>query len=139
MFGAKLNSPGRHTSWFREKCLPKEFHLAFADFLHFYKKHTGIAWDDRFDGLPQDPNLFKYDPPKLGRPVGLLPPEKKAPSWDDEDEPMSHSGDSGAGLVYDTDSDVEDVFDSEHSPKPLPVGRRSMPTETLTSSDTGPS
>jgi len=57
MAGAKLSQPGRAATY----CVmnaPKMFHEAFADFKKFFEKKTKIAWDDRLDGLPQDPMTF---------------------------------------------------------------------------------
>jgi len=109
------------------------FDEAFADFKKFFEKKTKIAWDDRLDGLPQDPNDFRYDVPKLGRPVGDYPEGKKKPTWESEDDEMHDSSDSGVGLVYDTDSEAEDGFDGAESPNRGPRGRRSS-TETSTES-----
>lgn len=95
------------------------FNVAFKDFQKFFKNITGIAWDDRCDGLPHDPKKFKYHAPLLGRPVGLLPMGKNPPSWKDdkdEDTEMSEAGDGDSdieGLIYDTDSEVDDESGSE--------------------------
>lgn len=113
MAGAKLTSPGRHASYWRSECHPKKFWTAFYDFTGWFKNVTGIAWDDRLDGLPQDPERFRYTPPTLGRPVGALPYGKKPPSWEDDDDKT----DEDEGLVYETDSEVEDEDSGEDTDK----------------------
>jgi hypothetical protein len=77
MAGAKLTSPGRPASYWRTECHAKIFRDAYYDFMAFFKKITGIDWDNRLDNIPYDPNKFKYMPPVLGRPVGSLPHEKR--------------------------------------------------------------
>lgn len=115
MAGARLTSPGRPVSYWNEKCKPKDHREALKDFKKFFKDKTGIAWDDRCDGLPHDPTKFKYHAPALGHPVGQLPPGKKPPIWDkDEDTELTNDAE---GLVNDTESEVEDQFDSEGSSK----------------------
>jgi hypothetical protein len=109
MAGAKLTSPGRHASCWRTECHPKTFWAAFRDFTGWFRNVTGIEWDDRLDGVPQDPERFRYTPPTLGRPVGALPFGKKPPSWEDVDA----KSDGDEGLVYDTDSEVEDEYGEE--------------------------
>jgi hypothetical protein len=103
MAGAKLTSPGRHASYWRSECHPKTFWEAYYDFTGWFKNVTGVEWDDRLDGISQDIEKFRYIAPKLGRPVGALPPGKTPPSWHDNDAKLE--GDEG--LVYDTDSEAE--------------------------------
>ena len=121
MVGAKLTSPGRPASFWRTECHPKRFDDAFRDFHAFFKHVTGIAWDDRFEGLPQDENKFKYHPPLLGRPVGALPLGKNPPGFPKPRDDLFGDGDDGdtpdvvgleEGLVYDTDSEVGDKYSS---------------------------
>jgi hypothetical protein len=123
MVGAKLTSPGRPASYWRTECHPKLFNAAFRDFQNFFYRTTGIAWDDRCDGLPHDENKFKYHAPMLGRPVGALPEGRKPPEFP-EDEVVEGEDEGGdvemtdvveEGLVYDTDSEVEDKYNSESS------------------------
>lgn len=105
MAGAKLTSPGRKASYWRTECHPKRFWEAFRDFTGWFKNITGVEWDNRLDNVPYDPEKFRYTPPKLGRPVGALPPGKLPPSWEDKDD---DKGDENESLVYDTDSEAED-------------------------------
>jgi hypothetical protein len=76
------------------------FREAFHDFKWWFKNITGIEWDNRLDGLPTPKDKFKYNVPKLGRPVGFLPAGKKAPTWDEDSE--------SEDLVYDSSSEFED-------------------------------
>jgi hypothetical protein len=122
MVGAKLTSPGKAASYWRTECRPKHFHEAFRDFENFFYNRTGIAWDDRCDGLPHDESKFKYHAPLLGRPVGRLPYGKTPPEFPKEDEAVE--GENGdvempdameEGLIYDTDSEVEDKYEAGSS------------------------
>lgn len=74
--------------------------------------------------------MFLYNKPVGGRPTGQLPPGRKAP-WDREPErderdekDESHSeADSGVAMEleeYDSESDVEDEFDTEESAETSP-------------------
>jgi hypothetical protein len=111
MAGAKLTSPGRHASFWREECHPKTFWEAYFDFTRWFKNITGIQWDDRLDGLPEDEDKFRYNAPQLHRPVGALPPGKNPPAWQDKVD----KSDEDEGLVYDTDSEAEDEDDSNRT------------------------
>lgn len=102
MAGAKLTSPGRQAAFWRTECHPKPFWEAYRDFSGWFKNVTGIDWDDRVDTQTYAPDKFRYITPRLGRPVGALPPGKKAPSCDGRDD------NEDAGLIYDTDSEVGD-------------------------------
>jgi hypothetical protein len=123
------------TSLFSKECRPMHFADAFSHFKAWFFDKTGIAWDDRLDGLPSIstsiPTLnrtptsnptsisdrFRYMPPSAGRPVGVLPPEKeeeyrarlrrelKASAGDAESDA---SVDSGVALVWDSDSEVDE-------------------------------
>jgi hypothetical protein len=142
MAGAKLSQPGRAPTYWRVECHPKLFHAAFADFKNFFQTKTGIAWDDRLDGTPSIPDPFKYSVPTLGRPLGSLIEGKKHPEQKKIDDAAVKDGDSGVdvdGLIHDSDSDVSGRFDSEHTPKPLPRGRRATSLSYSSSSVSGSS
>ena len=109
MAGAKLTSPGRKPSFWRTECHPKRFWEAYGDFTRWFKNVTGREWDDRLDKTPHDPKKFRYAAPTLGRPAGALPPGKLPPGWSDDEG--DDKGDGDEGLVYDTDSEVEDEHD----------------------------
>jgi hypothetical protein len=117
MAGAKLTSPGRRPSYWRTECHPKTFFEAYSDFTGWFKNITGIEWDDRLDGLLQDPEKFRYNTPKLGRPVGALPPGKNPPSWRDNEVKSEE--------VHDTGSEAEDGFGSEHTSETGETGNTS--------------
>jgi hypothetical protein len=136
MAGAKLSQTGRQPNYWRLECHPKGFADALKDFTTFFQKQTGIAWEDRVDGLPLDPEKFKYDVPKLGRPIGLLPPGKQLPA-EKEDEEMCDADDSGIGLVHDSDSEVSDPYDSENDPLPIRRGSRYVSIEMISSDSSG--
>lgn len=140
MVGAKLSrGPGRPISYWRDECHPKIFKDAFNDFKGFFFKKTGINWDDRCDGLPHDPSNFFYIAPTLGRPVGLLPVGKSPPAFPKDDEPKSDDTEMAVipeGLIYDTDSEVEeDSSTTTDSPDPSAVLRSRTPISI--SSDSG--
>src|SRR3978361_464293 len=104
MCGAKLHRTRRPLTYYREECHAKIFCEAFQNFKHFFKSKTGIHWDQRLDGLPADPEKFKYNAPTEGRPVGLLPFEWEPPKREENEM----TNDSDDGLVYDTDSEGKD-------------------------------
>ena len=116
MVGAKLTSPGRPAALWRDECKPKCFDVAFRDFQAFFFRITGIAWDDRCDGLLHNENKFKYHAPLLGRPVGALPAGKSPLGFPKDDKEETEMTEVIEGLIYDTDSEVEDKYDSS-SPK----------------------
>lgn len=63
------------------------FDEAFARFRAFFKQKTGLGWEDRLSkkkraALEADGSLFRYLPPVLGRPRGVLMPGREA----DDDE-----------------------------------------------------
>jgi len=45
-FGAKLTSVGKPASYYTLDCHPKQFQPAFEDFKKYFKKKTGIDWDE---------------------------------------------------------------------------------------------
>lgn len=74
-------------------------------------KMQGIESDER-------DRCFKYVPPVLGRPVGLLPAgyvrpeEREVDVQSDSDSGSGEGGTSGGeDVAYDTDSDVDDSDD----------------------------
>ncbi|KAI1816814.1 hypothetical protein GGS20DRAFT_161387 [Poronia punctata] len=53
---------------------PSDLDTAFKIFKAFFKKKTGISWNERIDKAgTTGPDLFQYQPPGGGKPVGLLP------------------------------------------------------------------
>jgi len=123
MCGAKYTTRGRPALYLTDNCHPKDFAAAYKDFKTLFEIKTGIPWDNRCDGLPQDPTKFKYDMPMLGRPVGWLPPGKSAPTWVMNESSSEESGggssgsdDTSEGLVYESDSEVEE--ESGYDPQP---------------------
>jgi hypothetical protein len=124
MTGCILSRSHRQTTYYREHCHPMPFAEAFFYFKDFFRKKTGIEWDNRLEGIKMPEDYFVYTPPILGRPVGFVcdgyvRPElrvKQSIEGDSSEEVHSGEGESGsekeAEVVYDTDSEVEDE-DSE--------------------------
>jgi hypothetical protein len=124
MTGCILSRSHRQTTYYREHCHPMPFAEAFFYFKDFFRKKTGIEWDNRLEGIKMPEHYFVYTPPILGRPVGFVcdgyvRPElrvKQSIEGDSSEEVHSGEGESGsereAEVVYDTDSEVEDE-DSE--------------------------
>ena len=64
------------------------FDQAFARFRAFFKQKTGLDWEDRLSkkkrtALETDSSLFRYLPPVLGRPRGVM---RLGTEADDDDE-----------------------------------------------------
>ncbi|TEY39999.1 hypothetical protein BOTCAL_0443g00060 [Botryotinia calthae] len=113
MAGAKLMTAYQSPSYLREDCRPKIIATAFLDFKSIFKSKTGIEWDDRYEPLPKNhpKDLFRFQKPTLGRPMGMLPFWRKAPSWKDTGSgPVSHETgvDSCGEEIQDREEDVEE-------------------------------
>lgn len=124
MAGAKLTSPGRKPSFWRDECHPKRFWDAFRDFQGWFKNVTGREWDDRLNqSIPYDSQKFRYAVPTYGRPVGAIPVEKLPLGWFDyNDNENEDDGKNGEGkeeseedgqLAYDTDSEPDEDEDGD--------------------------
>ncbi|ESZ91905.1 hypothetical protein SBOR_7699 [Sclerotinia borealis F-4128] len=114
MAGAKLTSAYQSPSYLRDECHPKIFEEAFKDFKQIFKSKTGIEWDDRYEPLPENhpESMFRYQRPTLGRPMGMLPSWRQAPSWKDSDgngEKELDSCGEEIGEKNDEESEVEVV------------------------------
>jgi hypothetical protein len=95
------------------------FHKAFFHFKDFFRKKTGIDWDQRLECTKMPAEFFVYTPPILGRPVGYVCEGYQRPelrireltegeSGDSERESGSaEEGEEEEGVVYDTDSEAE--------------------------------
>lgn len=46
MFGSLLTSVGKPASHYTRDCFPKQFQPAFEDFKKYFKKKTGVDWDE---------------------------------------------------------------------------------------------
>jgi hypothetical protein len=124
MTGCILSRSHRQTTYYREHCHPMPFAEAFFYFKDFFRKKTGIEWDNRLEAIKMPEDYFVYTPPILGRPVGFVydgyvRPElrvRESIEEDSSEEVQSGERESGsereAEVAYDTDSEVEDE-DSE--------------------------
>ncbi|KAF7888068.1 uncharacterized protein EAF02_002609 [Botrytis sinoallii] len=113
MAGAKLTTAYQSPSYLREDCRPKIFADAFLDFKNIFKSKTGIEWDDRYEPLLENHpgDLFRFQRPTLGRPMGMLPSWRKAPSWKDIDSgsiPHETGVDSCGEEIQDRDKAAKD-------------------------------
>lgn len=135
MCGAKLSRSHRPISYYREACHPKIFKEAMEDFKQFFKDKTKIAWDNRLEGIiVQDTKAFRYTPPIVGRPVGILPfgylrPEERLDSETEtsgsgsgNDTNTTTSTTASESVEYDTDSEVEDS-DNDEEPSTTDTNR----------------
>ena len=97
MVGAKYQKARQPAVLHREMCFPREFSKAFADFRRLFKKKTSIDWDQRLDNLKTAGDVFKYTPPDMGKPQGVMPmgwtPPGGRPDPDDSDKTDSDSSD----------------------------------------------
>ncbi|KAM0139622.1 hypothetical protein ACHAO1_002996 [Botrytis cinerea] len=124
MAGAKLTTAYQSPSYLREDCRPKIFLAAFSDFKTIFKSKTGIEWDDRYEPLPENhpKDLFRFQRPTLGRPMGQLLSWRKAPSWKDT-ESISNAifhetgVDSCGEEIRDREEDAEEEEESSEVEK----------------------
>lgn len=107
------------------------FREAFFHFENFFRKKTGIDWDNRLEGIKMSDEYFVYTPPILGRPVGYVYPGYQRPELRVREMTEGESGESalesesaeegeGDGVVYDTDSEAE-YDDSEEDSRSATV------------------
>ncbi|KAF7864043.1 hypothetical protein EAF04_007008 [Stromatinia cepivora] len=127
MAGAKLTTAYQSPSYLRDECHPKVFSEAFSDFKAIFKSKTGIEWDDRYEPLPKNHSdtLFRYQRPTLGRPMGMLPSWRKAPSWKDEGLKFNDRAvDSCGEEIHENDEDEDEDEDDEVAKKERANERR---------------
>ncbi|CAD6442125.1 a641e0ef-6667-49e0-85f3-6d6de953918b [Sclerotinia trifoliorum] len=118
MAGAKLTTAYQSPCYLRDECRPKVFSEAFSDFKAIFKCKTGIEWDDRYEPLPKNHSetLFRYQRPTLGRPMGMLPSWRKAPSWKDEDLKFNvRALDPCGEEINENDEDDDEVAEKERA------------------------
>ena len=99
------------------------FDKAFAGFRDFFRKKTGVNWDERYDGVVvEDETKFRYLPPKEGNPRGMLPPEWMKPKKVDEDSEETEDSseeeteDSSEGETEESDSDESTMTIKDEEP-----------------------
>ncbi|TVY36751.1 hypothetical protein LSUB1_G004371 [Lachnellula subtilissima] len=127
MCGAKLSSPGRPITLYKDKCRPMTFYEAFGIFRKFFHDKTGVEWDMRLEETKNDEGFFVYAPPVLGRPIGFVSqgyirPELREPEPEPEPEPETEVEVAatpyirvGEDVVSDTESEDDDDEESEHN------------------------
>ncbi|TVY27199.1 hypothetical protein LHYA1_G004653, partial [Lachnellula hyalina] len=125
MCGAKLSSPGRPITLYKDKCRPMTFYEAFGIFRKFFHDKTGVEWDMRLEETKNDEGFFIYAPPVLGRPIGFVSqgyirPELREPEPESESEPEPEVEVAatpyirvGEDAVSDTESEDDDDEESE--------------------------
>lgn len=72
-----------------------------------------MEWDDRYEPLPENhpSDVFRFQRPTLGRPMGMLPSWRKAPSWKDIESdsiPQETGVDSCGEEIQDRDEEAKD-------------------------------
>lgn len=106
-WGARLNDGKKKAAFHRDGCLIQmHFDKAFEGFRDFYRKKTGVNWDERCDGIViDDETKFRYSPPDDGKPVGMLPPGWMKAKEVDEDEESDESSESSDEETTSEESD----------------------------------
>lgn len=117
MTGAKLTSPGRKPSFWRDECHPKRFWDAFHDFQDWFKNVTGREWNDRLNlSIPYDPQKFRYAAPTYGRPVGAIPVEKLPRGWFDDNENENKDDIKNSEDKEENEDDGRPEYDTDSEP-----------------------
>ncbi|KAI1492062.1 hypothetical protein F5X96DRAFT_427889 [Biscogniauxia mediterranea] len=75
-----LKRPGSGSApcYFRPSGSPRKLAHELALFKDFFRRRTGLLWDDRVRRAGTKPQRFQYAPPTGGKPIGLI--DGRAPS-----------------------------------------------------------
>ncbi|KAI1640218.1 hypothetical protein F4809DRAFT_665591 [Biscogniauxia mediterranea] len=73
-----LKRPGSAPCYFRPSDSPRKLAHELALFKDFFRRRTGLLWDDRVRRAGTKPQRFQYTPPTGGKPIGLI--DGRAPS-----------------------------------------------------------